>query len=141
MNLLQPSAPPCPKMSVHFVRDLDLDKMPNHIKAEWDANATSLSEEQRKPFFDLLMKHQNVFAMSKYDLGHTTIIRHEIFTGDHRPIKQAPRRMPLNKKEIVQKEVQAMLRNVEPSISPWSSPIILVEKNDHSTRFCVHYRE
>ena len=50
--------------------------------------------------------------------------------------------MPLNKKEIVQKEVQAMLQNgiVEPSISPWSSPIVLVEKKDHSTRFSDDYR-
>ena len=142
VTLLQPSAPSCPQMSVRSVRDFDLDEMPDHIKAVWDANATSLTEEQRKPFFDLLMKHQNVFARSKYDLGHTSIIRHEIFTGDHRPIKQAPRRMPLNKKEIVQKEVQAMLQNgiVEPSISPWSSPIVLVEKKDHCTRFCVDYR-
>ena len=80
--------------------------------------------------------------MSKYELGYITIIRHEIFTGDHRPIKQAPRRMPLNKKEIVQKEVQAMLQNgiIEPSVSPWSSPVVLVEKKDHSTRFWVDYR-
>ena len=55
---------------------------------------------------------------------------------------QAPRRMPLNKREIVQKEVQAMLENgiIEPSTSQWSSPIVLVEKKDHSTLFCIDYR-
>ena len=75
------------------------------------------------------MKYQNVFAKSKYDLGRTNIVQHEIDTGDHRPIKQAPCRMPLNKKEIVRKEVQNMLQNgiIEPSVSPWSSPIVLVE--------------
>ena len=88
------------------------------------------------------MKYQNVFAKSKYDLGRTTIVQHEIDTGDHPPIKQAPRRMPLAKKEVVRKEVEAMLQNgiIEPSVSPWSSPIVLVEKKDHSTRFCVDYR-
>lgn len=90
----------------------------------------------------MLIKHQDVFAKSKFDLGRTNIVQHEINTGNHPPIKQAPRRLALNKREIAEKEVQSMLENgiIEPSTSPWSSPIVLVEKKDHSTRFCVDYR-
>ena len=69
-------------------------------------------------------------------------MQHKIDTGDHKIIKQAPRRLPLNKRETAEKEVKAMLTNniFEPSTSAWSSSVVLVEKKDHSTRFCVDYR-
>ena len=69
-------------------------------------------------------------------------MQHDIDTGDHRPIKQAPRHIPLNKRAVAEQEVQLMLENgiIEPSISTWSSQIVLVEKKDHSMRFCVDYR-
>ena len=37
--------------------------------------------------------------------------------------------------EMLHKEV------IEPSDSPWSSPIVLVKKQDVTTRFCIDYRK
>ena len=79
-----------PEISICSVSHLDLNEMPEQIKTVWEANAASLTEEQKRPFFDLLMKHQTVFAKSKYDLGRSAIVQHEIFTGDHPPINQDP---------------------------------------------------
>ena len=142
LTVLETHDPQRPQVSVRSISDLDLSVMPDHLKLVLDANAASLKEEHKRPFFDLLMKHQDVFAKSKYDLGRTSIVQHEFFKGDHPPIKQAPRHLPLNKREIVKKEVDSMLQNgiIVKSTSPWSSPIVLVTKCDNSTRLCIDYR-
>ena len=61
---------------------------------------------------------------------------HHIDTGDAKPIKQAPRRLPFNQRNEVKSLINAMLKKevIECCQSPWSSPIVLVKKKDH---FCV----
>ncbi|KAL5020808.1 hypothetical protein ScPMuIL_002107, partial [Solemya velum] len=67
-------------------------------------------------------------------------------TGSALPIKQRAYRLPVHKREEVDKQVESMLEQgiVSPSLSPWASPIVLVEKK-HDThksyRFCVDYRK
>ncbi|GBN05574.1 Retrovirus-related Pol polyprotein from transposon 17.6 [Araneus ventricosus] len=69
--------------------------------------------------------------------------QHRINTGDHPPIKQYPRRLPLARKEEADHLVKAMVDNgiIEESSSPWASPIVLGKKKDGPTRFCVDYRK
>ena len=52
------------------------------------------------------------------------------------------RRLPVCCKEVVQWEVSKMLENgvIRRSTSPWSSPIVLVQKRDGSWRFCIDFR-
>ena len=63
--------------------------------------------------------------------------------GDSAPIKQHPYRVSPMKKEILDKEVQYMLKNdiIEESQSNWSSPCILVPKHDGGFRFCTDFRK
>jgi len=65
------------------------------------------------------------------------LVRHKIETGDHLPIKQSPRRIPLAKQTEVENLTKDManLNVIEPSTSPGSSPVV-----DGTTRFCVDYR-
>ena len=134
----------CPNdpLFVRSLHDLDPKDLPEHLQQVWETNSPSLDDNQKQCFLQLLLKHQEVFAKSKHDLGRTDLVQHDIDTGDHRPIKQAPRCIPLNKRAVAEQEVQLMLENgiIEPSISAWSSQIVLVEKKDHSMRFCVDYR-
>ena len=77
------------------------------------------------------------------ELGTTQLVTHSIDTGQHKPIKQQVRRMPFALRKKVEELVEEMLSQevIEPSGSPWASPIVLVQKKDGNVRFCVDYRK
>ena len=59
------------------------------------------------------------------------------------PVRQKSYRIPYSKREVVREELDHMLQNgvIQPSTSPWASPIVLVQKKDGGVRFCVDYRK
>ena len=75
--------------------------------------------------------------------GCTMLTEHSIPTGSSIPVRQAPYRLPYAHREWVKKEIEAMLKDgvVEPSMSDWASPIVLIGKKDGGIRFCVDYRK
>ena len=119
------------------------ETLPEYLKPAWENAQENLTSEQAVQVKTLLMKHKDVFAKNKTDLGRTDIVKHKINTGTAAPVKQNPRRLPLSKRELVREEISKMLEQgiVQPSQSPWSSPVVLVQKKDGSTRFCVDYRK
>ena len=76
-------------------------------------------------------------------LGHTDVIQHNIDTGSALPIRQYPRRLPYAYREETKQQVTDMLQQgvIQPSHSPWASPIVLVKKKDGKYRFCIDYRK
>lgn len=104
---------------------------------------TELTMMEREQLYLLLEKYADIFAYDSMDLGRTSKLKHSIHTGDARPIRQRVRRLPLHKRAEVRSLLEDMLKKnvIQPSSSPWASPIVLVRKKNGSTRFCVDYRK
>jgi hypothetical protein len=68
---------------------------------------------------------------------------HAIETGEAAPCHQPPYRAGPHERRLMEEEIERMLsmKVILPSVSAWSSPVLLVPKQDGSTRFCVDYRK
>ncbi|XP_065928361.1 uncharacterized protein [Magallana gigas] len=90
----------------------------------------------------LVSKNNDLFAKKDSDLGVTDTGKMKIETGDHHPIKNRPYRVPLNKRQIIDKAILEMMdaKIIERSQSPWSFPLVVVKKKDGSDRMCVDFR-
>jgi hypothetical protein len=121
---------------------VDVDSIPEHLQDLYKKSADGLNQEQTTKVESLLKDYNDVFSKGSGDIGRAKGTKHKICTGDAQPIKQAPRRLPMRKRDEAIQAVEEMEKQgiVEPSMSPWSSPIVLVRKKDGSTRFCVDYR-
>ena len=107
-----------------------------------EGTGENLSSAEREQFYGLLLEYSDVFASSDADLGRTCRLRHSIDTMGSHPIRQPFRRVPPPQREEMRHLLNDMLERdvIQPSASPWASPIVLVCKKDWSLRFCIDYR-
>ena len=103
----------------------------------------TLAENDSAKLSKLISEYQDVFALNNSELNSTNLVQHHIETEDVNSIHQHARRIPFALREKVDKMVQDMLDQgvIQHSQSPWASPIVLVAKQDGTTRFCVDYRK
>ncbi|CAC5395695.1 Retrovirus-related Pol polyprotein from transposon 297,Retrovirus-related Pol polyprotein from transposon 17.6 [Mytilus coruscus] len=117
-------------------------QLPDYLHEVFESSQVNLDKDQSEKFKDLLMEYSNIFSKSSEDIGLTDLVEHTIInTGNHPPVRQRPRRIPLARMKDAEAEIQKMVQQdiIEPSTSPWNSNIVLVKKSDDSWRFCIDF--
>ena len=106
-------------------------------------NKVNAPGEHKQTITKLVKKNRDLFAAKDSDLGHTDTVKMKINTGENPPIKLRPYRTPLNKGKIVHQAIDELLQAniISRSKSPWSFPVVIVDKKDGSKRFCVDFRK
>ena len=109
-----------------------VEMVPDYLKCMCKNFAGTITPLEALQVVQLLLDVESVFQHPDRLLGVTPLVEHTIDVQGHYPIKQAFRRLPYHKLEIVKAELDKMLEsnNIQPSSSPWSSPVVLVTKKD-----------
>ena len=101
-----------------------------------------LEDEQKQRVFEMLDSIKTVFSAGESDIGRACVTEHSIKISDSTPIYQKPRRFSPPVNDEIEKQCQELFSSdiIEPSFSPWNSPIVPVRKRDGSIRLCIDYR-
>lgn len=102
----------------------------------------NFDQTSQKLLLDLLLEYQDAFSKNDLDLGLTHVSEHIIDTGEAKPIKLPPRRVPIAYAEAELQTINDMEKQgiIRKSNSPWASPLNLVLKKNGKIRPCVDYR-
>ena len=116
--------------------------VPPHLIDLYERSVVSPNEDEAGELAKLLTEFADVFATHDADLGKFSVIQHKIDTGNARPVRQPMRHTPVGFNEEEEKHLKQMLESeiIQPSLSKWASPPVLVRKRDGFIRWCIDYR-
>ena len=99
--------------------------------------------EIKKKLRELAKQYCDVLALAKDSLGTVLPTEHRIETEVAAPIKFAQYKIAPHKLPAIRAETQEMLEKsvIVPSKGPYSSPIVMVPKNDGTNRMCRKVNE
>jgi hypothetical protein len=95
------------------------------------------------PEITKVLKEYEVVYQEPQNLHPKKVVDHAItLLEGATPVNQRPYRLPFHQKNAMDDLIKHMLDShmIRPSISPYSSTVILVKKKDGTWRMCVDYR-
>ena len=100
------------------------------------------SPKEKTKLKEMLEKYSDVFSKGKTDIGYTDVIQHRIKLTSDKIVKLPYRRMPPGLYAEVRDHLQDLLdaNIIEPSCSPYASPVVVVRKKTGEIRLCCDYR-
>ena len=119
--------------------DTDQDDITQRF-AEVKREQQPLSVEQQGQLRAVLAKHDKVLTKEP---GLTQLVTFDIDTREASPVYQRPYNTPASLRHSVDLEIDCLLEKgyIQPSSSPWASPMVTVCKADGSARLCVDFRK
>ena len=93
------------------------------VSRQFDLDAMELTHQQKTSLANLLDDVSDI-SSDLGDIGRTGIVKHRIDSGNHPPIKQVPRLVPVHEQEVVCEHVKEMLQHrvVCQWTSSWAVP-------------------
>ena len=115
---------------------------PGHNRKEGPVDvkvSRQLSEEEKCQINALINGYEDVFSDVP---GLTNLGSHSINLTSDKPLRVKPYPLPFVSKDTILEEVRNMVKAgvIEPSSSPYCSPIVIVKKKDGTNRFCIDFR-
>ena len=96
---------------------------------------TDLSEEERESLIPIIINFSHQFYLPGDKLVGTNILTHKIITVDKQPIFTKQYRFPPIHRDEIRKQTDQLINSgfVQPSTSPYNSPLLIVPKKSDSS--------
>lgn len=132
-----------------YVNNITSDKNSDKkARIKFDLTKSQLNEDQKQKLQFCLESNRDVFASDLSELGHATLLKHEIILQDSIPVQSRPYRISPKMKPEIDRQLEQLEKYhiIEESISDYSSPIVLIKKKaspgvkNPEYRLCIDYR-
>lgn len=108
-----------------------------------EIDSGTLTYDEKAKLVEMLNEFRECFALNLNELGCAKSAKMSIRLENDRPSTYTPYRMSHSEKQTVDDMTQELLQNniIRHSDSPYSSPILLVKKENGEQKMCIDYRK